>query len=88
VTLIERDTLPLLWNPGVTAGVKKYPDRWVAEILIPTKDFGQLGPTKEYPWGIQVGRTRFAGGTKETWALARTDGPYATLNHWGDLWLK
>ena len=89
VAIIDRDTLPILWNPGVKAVVKKFPDRWTAEIVIPTKDFGQLGPTPEFPWGIQVGRTRFTSGTPETWAIAPTDGgPYRTMNRWGNLWIR
>lgn len=89
VAIIDRDTLPILWDPGVKAAVKKLPDRWTVEILIPTKDFGQLGPTKEYPWGIQVGRTRFTAGNKDVWALAPTSGgPFRTMNRWGNLWVR
>lgn len=61
VAIIDRDTPPILWNPGVKAAVKKLPDRWTVEILIPTKDFGQLGPTKEYPWGDPGGAHSFHG---------------------------
>lgn len=88
VAIIDRDTLSILWNPGVKAAVKKYPDRWTVEVMIPTKDFGGLGPSKEYPWGIQVGRTRFSGGSPEAWAIAPVNGPYATLNRWGNLWMR
>jgi len=89
VAVIDRDTLPILWNPGVKAAVKKLPDRWTVEILIPTKDFGNVGPTQQFPWGIQVGRTRFTGGTPESWAIAPTSGgPYRTLNRWGNLWMR
>jgi len=89
VAVIDRDTLPILWNPGVKVALKKFPDRWTVEIMIPTKDFGKLGPTKTYPWGIQVGRTRFTGGAVDAWAIAPTDGgPYRTLNRWGNLWMR
>lgn len=89
LVIIDRDTLPILWNPGTKAAVKKFADRWTAEIMIPTGDFGQLGPTQEFPWGIQVGRTRFTGGTSEAWAIAPTSGgPYRTLNRWGNLWVR
>jgi len=89
VALIDRDTLPILWNPGTKAAVKKFADRWTVEIMIPTGDFGQLGPSQDFPWGIQVGRTRFTGGTREAWALAPTSGgPYRTLNRWGNLWVR
>ena len=89
VAIIDRDTLPILWNPGVKAAVERLPDRWTVEIMIPTKDFGKLGPTKIYPWGIQVGRTRFTGGHTQPWAIAPTSGgPYRTLNRWGNLWMR
>ncbi len=86
---IEKETLPILWNPGVKAAIKKYPDRWKAEIMIPTKDFGKLGPTKNYPWGVQVGRTRFTGGSPEIWTVAPMErGPYKNTSNWGNLWMK
>ena len=89
VTIVDRDTLPILWNPGVKAVVKKYSDRWTVEISIPTKDFGRNGPTEASPWGIQVGRTRFTGGSGgAAWAIAPTDGMYATVNRWGNLYAK
>lgn len=89
VSIIERDTLPLLWNPGTKAVIRKYPDCWTAEIWIPTKDFGEMGPSETFPWGVQVGRTRFTGGWTETWALAPTSGGlYATPSKWGNLWIR
>ena len=88
VTIIQRATLPILWNPGTKAMVKKYDDRWTVEIMIPTQDFGAIGPSQTYPWGIQVGRTRFTGGEPESWSIAPTGGPYATLNRWGNLWIR
>ncbi len=88
VAIIQRATLPILWNPGTKAVVKRYDDRWTVEILIPMKDFGEIGPSETYPWGIQVGRTRFTGGKPESWSIAPTGGPYATLNRWGNLWIR
>jgi hypothetical protein len=89
VAIIDRDTLPILWNPEVESVVKKFDDRWVVEVKIPTDDFGELGPTQTYPWGIQVGRTRFTGGHANAWGIAPTDGgPYRTLNKWASLWMR
>jgi hypothetical protein len=87
-TIVDRDTLPILWNPGTKAVVRKFADRWTVEIMIPTKDFGAQAPTRTQPWGIQVARTRFTGGTAAAWAIAPTAGPYARLNRWGDLYVK
>ena len=88
VAIIERTTLPILWNPGTKAVVNQEDDRWTVEIMIPLKDFGEIGPSETYPWGIQVGRTRFTGGKPESWSIAPTGGPYATLNRWGNLWIR
>jgi hypothetical protein len=88
-TIVDRDTLPVLWNPGTEAVVKKDKDRWTVEIKIPTKDMGTSKPTESKPWGIQVGRTRFTGdGGGIGWSIAPTAGPYRTLNKWGDLYVK
>ena len=84
MAIVDRDTLSILWAPGVRAVVKKLPDRWTVEIMIPAKDFGRLGPTKTFPSGIQVGRTRFTGGHTRAWAMAPTSrGPYRPSNRWG-----
>ncbi len=87
VSILERDTLAELWNPGIKAVVKKYDDRWTLEMRIPTKDFGKTGPTKQYPWGIQVCRTRCAEGMEWS-SLGTGPGPYATLTQWGNLWAQ
>jgi hypothetical protein len=90
-TITERDTLPVLWNPGVQAVVRKHTDRWDVEINIPTADFGRLGPTQEYPWGILVARTRIVDNgfaNQKGYSIAPTGGGYATLPKWGKLWVK
>ncbi len=88
VSIVERDTLQILWNPGIKAVVKKFDDRWTVEMMVPTKDLGKIGPTKQDPWGIQIGRTRFSGNDQEWSALGPGKGPYATLTQWGNLWIK
>lgn len=89
-SIISRDTLPELWNPGTQAIVKKYADRWEVEIRIPCADLGVLGPTKEYPWGLQIGRTRIAnlGFDKQTaYSIAPTGGAYSILSKWARMWI-
>jgi len=88
VTIVDRDTLPVLWNPVTRATVKKFADRWTVGIVIPTRDFGKNPPTEAKLWGIQIGRTRFAGGAGSAVSQAPTAGPYATLNRWGNLYVK
>ncbi len=86
VTIVSRDTLPAMWNPGIKALVKKEKGRWRAEIVIPVKDFGTLGPDKSYPWGINVCRNRLAGGTSELSALSPTGKPtFLDLSKLGNL---
>jgi len=86
VTIITRDTLPVLWNPGAKAAVKREKDRWTAEILIPTKDFGATGPGKISPWGVNVGRTRLSGSTPELYAISPTGKMmFAELSRLGNL---
>ena len=88
-TIVERDTLPLLWNPGVKAAVKKEKDSWSVEIMIPTKDFGSLGPRKPYPWGINVCRARHAGGEAEVSAISPTGQRlFAVLTKLGNLYIE
>ena len=52
-------------------------------MMIPTKDFGKTGPTKQYPWGIQVCRTRCAEGMEWS-SLGTGPGLYAELTEWGN----
>lgn len=87
--IVERDTLPALWNPGSKAVVKKFKDRWTLELMIPVDDLGTLPPSKVHPWGIQIGRTRITPDTKagqEWFALGPGSGPYKAIREWGDLW--
>jgi hypothetical protein len=72
VTLVTKYTLPVLWNPGTKAAVKKEKDRWTAEIMIPTGDFGSKGPDKANPWGINVYRIRRVEGVREVYDIAPT----------------
>jgi tetratricopeptide (TPR) repeat protein len=55
------------------------------ELAVPTRDFGSLGPSNSYPWGINVCRTRRAGGHLELFALAPTGEPgFSDLSKLGD----
>jgi hypothetical protein len=88
VTLVERDTMPTLWNPGTRAATKKDKNCWTAEIMIPTKDFGTKGPDKANPWGINVCRTRMAGEKPELAAISPTgQALYRVLSKLGNLTL-
>ncbi len=90
-TIIGRDTLPLLWTPGVQTAVKKYDNRWEAVVKIPTADFGKLGPSRECTWGIDIFRSRRAGNMSakeppEVSALYPVGvGSFARPEKWGGL---
>ena len=76
----------LVWNPGIQAAVKKVDAGWTLELLIPTRDVGELGPTKAYPWGVNVCRTRRASGEPECCALSPTgEMRYCVLSKLGNL---
>jgi hypothetical protein len=89
VTIINRDTLPGLWNPGIKVAVKKGGNSWNVEIMIPTKDLGSIGPTQDFPWGINVCRSRLAGGASELSAISPTSVPcFLELSKLGNLWIR
>jgi hypothetical protein len=88
-TIVARDTLPNLWNPGIKAVAKKEKDRWLVEISIPAGDFGELGPAQPYMWGFNVCRRRLAGGEPEEYALVPTGTPkFLELSRLGNLWVR
>ena len=86
--IIERDTLPLLWESAAEVFVRKTETSWIVELAIPTRDFGALGPTQEFPWGFQVGRTRHSRGRAENQALCPTGGRFDVTRKWANLWSK
>lgn len=91
IAIINRDTLPVLWSPGVKAIVKKYDDRWEAEVRIPCADLGKLGPTKQYPWGLEIGRTRISNlgfSKQKAYSLAPTGGTYKIQSKWARMWMR
>ncbi len=73
-TIVDRDTMPILWNPGIKAAVAKGPRGWSAEISIPTEDIGNtnLGPSRRHVWGVNVARLRHTSGEPEAFALSPT----------------
>lgn len=74
-TIVQRDSMPLMWNPGCKAVVKKEKDKWTVELFIPREDFGKLGPTATFPWGINLYRTRMVDGKPEKTVLVPKDSP-------------
>ena len=87
--LNNRDTTPLLWNPGTRAKVKKYNDRWEVEVSIPTDDFGETGPSKKYPWGLQIGRSWISRDNAfHNQALCPTGAGFAKISKWANIWFR
>ena len=56
------------WSAEAVA-VRKLPDRWTVEIKV--KGIGDM-PTKSYPWGVNLCRSRLTGGEIEGYALSPT----------------
>jgi len=80
-TIVARDTLPILWDSGAKVCAKKGSDRWELELVLPTTDFGENGPTLQQPWGINVGRARHIDGLNAEWqAISPTGSGFAVLN--------
>lgn len=91
VSIITRDTLPDLWESGTKVCVEKYDDRWEMEMKIPTEDFGKLGPTRQYPWGINICRTRIADlgvRNQRCSSIAPTGDSFKLQKCWGQIWAR
>ncbi|MFA7160650.1 MAG: hypothetical protein WC299_15240, partial [Kiritimatiellia bacterium] len=84
--IVERETLPLFWQSGVTKNIKKTDKSWIVELAIPARDFGKIGPTREFPWGLQIGRTRHSRGRTENQALCPTGGGFNLTAKWANIW--
>ncbi len=78
--IAARETKTVMWTPGIKTGVKKGKDFWSVELVIPLEDFGDMPPSRSQPWGVNVFRTRFAGGKVENFAISPTGGKYADLS--------
>jgi len=72
--IVERDTMPVLWNPAIQVATHKTAKSWSAEISIPTADLGNssLGPASGHHWGINVCRARWVTGAIEAFAISPT----------------
>ena len=92
VTIINRDSMGFFWNPGIKAVVKTYPDRWEVELMIPTADFGKMGPTMQYPWGLNICRTRISSlgfSRQKAYSIAPTgSNPYRAQKFWAKMWMR
>ena len=86
--IIERDTLPLLWQSDAKAFIKKTADSWIVELAIPTQDFGKLGPSTAFKWGLQIGRTRLARDRIANQALCPTGGRFDVTTKWANIWSR
>jgi hypothetical protein len=70
--------------------VKKYPDRWTAEIVIDAKVLGAGAemPSKSSPWGIGINRQRSAGNTVEPYMLTPSGSDFQDLRDLGNLSIR
>ena len=63
------EDLPGFYKVGAVA-VKKYPDRWTAEVRIDAEPISGQRPTPNYPWGVNICRQRMTGNTPEHYMLS------------------
>lgn len=70
--------------------VKKYPDRWTAEIVIDAKTLGAGAemPSKSSPWGIGINRQRSAGNTVEHYMLTPSGSDFQDPTNLGNLSIR
>jgi len=70
--------------------VKKYPDRWTAEIVIDAKALGAGAemPSKSSPWGIGINRQRSAGNTVEHYMITPSGSDFQDLRDLGNLTIR
>jgi hypothetical protein len=65
--------------------VKKYPDRWTAEVLIDAKPIKGERPTEYFPWGVHINRQRLAGNAPETYMLCPSGTNFKDMKSMGNL---
>ena len=89
LTVSRGDMMTWYYEEKSRAVVKKYAGRWEVEVLIPTDDFGKLAPTRQYPWRLNICRTRVVDHSvrnTQSSAIAPIGGAYKTQKYWARIW--
>ena len=70
------------------AAVKKYPDRWTAEVRIDAEPISGGRPTPYYPWGVNICRQRMAGNTPEHYMLSPSGTDFKEPTVMGNIFVR
>lgn len=81
------EDLPAFYSVGEVA-VKKYPDRWTAEIRVDAKPIAGERPTPHYPWGVNICRQRMAGNTPEHYMLSPSGTNFRESKVMGNIFVR
>jgi hypothetical protein len=81
------EDLPNFYRVGKVA-VKKYPDRWTAEVQIDAKPISGGRPTKFLPWGVNVSRQRMAGNEPEHYMLSPSGTKFGEPTCMGNIFVR
>jgi hypothetical protein len=81
------EDLPNFYKVGAVA-VKKYPDRWTAEVRIDAKSISGGRPTTFYPWGVNICRQRMAGNTPEHYMLSPSGTSFKEPSVMGSIFVR
>ena len=81
------EDLPNFYRVGKVA-VKKYPDRWTAEVQIDAKPISGGRPTKFLPWGVNVSRQRMAGNEPEHYMLSPSGSNFREPTCMGNIFVR
>jgi hypothetical protein len=68
--------------------VKKYADRWTAEVQIDAKPISGERPTPFYPWGANVCRQRMAGDTPEYYMLSPSGTKFNDMKSMANIFVR
>jgi len=79
--------LPSFYEVGQVA-VKKYADRWTAEVRIDAKPISGERPTKFFPWGVNVSRQRMAGNEPEHYMLSPSGTNFKDMKSMANIFVR
>ena len=81
------EDLPDFYKVSAVA-VKKYPDRWTAEVRIDAEPISGGRPTPYYPWGVNICRQRMAGNTPEHYMLSPSGTKFKDATVMGNIFVR
>ena len=68
--------------------VKKYADRWTAEVQIDAKPISGERPTPSYPWGANICRQRMAGDKEELYMLSPSGTKFKDMKSMANIFVR